>query len=278
MTRPREWLSGVIVASPHSGRHYPDWFCAESCLDSHQLRSSEDAFVDRLIATASDAGAVTLAANLPRCLVDLNRGPDEFDPLAVTGAHARPGNPRITAGLGVIPRVVARGQVIRRHPIALAEARRRVRDYWHPYHAALTDLLAEAETRFGGAVLIDMHSMPADALAHLTGKPPQVVIGDRYGGSAGAGISRMIERSFQAEGFSVRRNAPFAGAYVTARYGAPTRRVHVVQVELNRALYMDEATIRPHAGFDDIAARLGRIWQVLAQLSPHAGDLSLAAE
>lgn len=278
LKRPAQWQGGVIFASPHSGRIYPDWFLAESRLDAQHLRSSEDAFVDRLIATGQDHGAVLLTANVPRCVVDLNRAPDEMDPLVVSGALPRIMSPRIMAGLGVIPRVVSQGRAIHDRPIAREEADLRISRLWHPYHRALSLLIDEAVERFGGAVLIDMHSMPRDALAHLPRPRPDFVLGDRNGVSASARISAEVSEAVTGEGFRVRRNSPFAGAYITAAYGRPRENIHVVQLEMDRSLYMDERLIEPRADFDTFAARFGRIVERLARLRPDACDSAIAAE
>ncbi|WP_262983275.1 N-formylglutamate amidohydrolase [Paracoccus mutanolyticus] len=181
LRRPAEWLGGVIFASPHSGRCYPEWFLAESRLEARHLRSSEDAFVDRLIEPALDHGAVVLNSLVPRSLVDLNRSADEMDPLVVSGAMPRVMSPRIMAGLGVIPRVVSQGRAIHDRPIAREEADLRISRLWAPYHRALAGLIDESLDRFGGAILIDMHSMPRDALAHLPRRTP-IVARDRNGG------------------------------------------------------------------------------------------------
>ncbi|UXU75698.1 MULTISPECIES: N-formylglutamate amidohydrolase [unclassified Paracoccus (in: a-proteobacteria)] len=278
LMRPPVWQGGVIFASPHSGRCYPDWFLAESRLDPVLLRSSEDAFIDRLIAPALDFGAVVLTANVPRCIVDLNRGPHEIDPLVVEGASPAKTTPRIMAGLGIIPRVVSQGRVIHDRPIPRAEAERRIAELWRPYHAALQGLVAEAVARFGGAVLIDMHSMPHDALAHLPRPRPDMVLGDRNGVSASPRISAQVAEAVAAEGFSLRRNSPFSGAYITATYGRPRENVHVVQLELDRSLYMDERRVEPRADFDRFRDRFRRLVARLARLRPDACDPAIAAE
>ena len=276
--RPADWAGGVIFASPHSGRDYPDWFLAESVLDPHVLRSSEDAFVDRLIAPAVAAGAVTLTARVPRCIVDLNRGPDELDPAAIEGAGARRTDPRVQSGLGIIPRVVGQGRAIRRGKLSGTEAMRRIEALWRPYHAALEALMAEAVARHGRAVLIDVHSMPREALLHLHAPPPQIVLGDRNGASADPAVSEAVHQALVEAGFRVRRNSPFAGAHVAAAYGRPLRGRHVVQVEIDRSLYMDEGAIRPHAGFDALAARLEGVIARIARLALDGSGLPLAAE
>jgi len=275
LMRPECWRGGLIVASPHSGRDYPDWFLRQSRLSESQLRTSEDAFVDRLAQPALGAGAVVLCARVPRSVVDLNRARDELDPQAVAGAVACPGNPRMMAGLGVIPRVVAHGRPIRDRPIAREEAERRLDALWQPYHDALAALMEEAEQRFGIAVLLDMHSMPRDALAHLSPRP-EVVIGDRHGRAAAPWLRDALKGALAAEDFRLRMNAPFAGAHVVAAYGAPERGRHALQLEVDRSLYMDEARLAPHGGLARLAGRLGRVYAAVARALPDG--LPMAAE
>ena len=277
--RPDRWASGVIFGSPHSGRAYPDWFLEGTKLPPETLRSSEDAFVDRLIACAPSFGAVTIRAQVPRAIVDLNRAPDEIDPLVVRGVPRHPLNQRTLAGLGVIPRVVSQGRAILERPIDRAEAERRIDAYWRPYHQALASLIAEARSRFGQAILIDMHSMPHDALNHLHGARPDMVLGNRHGLSAAARVSDAIVTAVEAEGWRIRRNSPFAGAYICSAYGRPGQNVHVVQLEIDRALYMDEKAIVPHDGFDDVAVRMARVIRKLSVLDADGRpDAAIAAE
>ncbi len=266
VTRPRQWQSGVIFGSPHSGRIYPDWFLELSRLPLNLLRSSEDAFVDQIIACAPEMGAVTLSAGYPRAMVDLNRGVDEIDPLVVRGTPRAPLNQRTMAGLGVIPRVVSQGRAIHYTPISQFEAERRLNAYWRPYHAVLGGLIDEARAQFGQAILIDMHSMPHDALNHLTAPRPDIVLGNRHGASASARVTDAIASACEAEGWRVRRNSPFSGAYIAATYGQPARNIHVVQLEIDRRLYMDEATITKRPDFDDFAARIARVIRTLSSL------------
>lgn len=275
--RPPEWRNGVIFASPHSGRSYPGWFLAGARLDSLQLRSSEDAFVDRLIQPALGHGAVVLSSRVPRSLIDLNRAPEDIDPLVVEGAPPIRMNPRIMAGLGVIPRVVSQGRAIYNRPISRAEAEYRIDAMWRPYHTALSGLIAEARARFGGAVLIDTHSMPRDSLAHLPMPRPDMVLGDRNGASASARIAKEVAEAIAAEGFRMRRNSPFSGAYIAATYGRPAQNVHVVQLEMDRSLYMDERRIEPRPDFDRFAARFAGLIERLAAIRPDPA-VGIAAE
>lgn len=277
LTRPVRQAGPVIFASPHSGRDYPADFLARVVLDRQAIRSSEDAFVDWLFDSAPGHGAPLLAARAPRAFIDLNRAADELDPAVIEGIQRVSHNPRVSSGLGVIPRVVAGGRPIYRGKLGLAEVEQRISRFWHPYHEALAGLIGETRGAFGSAVLIDCHSMPHEAIeAHSRpGQPrPEVVLGDRFGVAAGQEVMDRVQAAFEASGLRVVRNAPFAGAYVAQAYGRPARGVHVVQVEIDRALYMDEARVEPLAGF---AAFRERIAGVVADLIRPSG-LALAAE
>ncbi len=275
---PRSRRSGLVFASPHSGRRYPPEFLAQSRLDPVTIRSSEDAFVDQLFEAAPRFGAPLLKALLPRAYIDLNRAADELDPALIRGVRRATANPRISSGLGVIPRVVANGRAIYEGRISRAEAERRLARAWHPYHACLQGLLEESRRMFGEAVLIDCHSMPHEAITHFGrgGRCPDVVLGDRFGAAASEEVVSRVQRAFENAGLKVVRNAPFAGAFTAQHYGRPSRRQHVVQVEIDRALYMDEAGIRPNAHFGELKAL---ITQVIAEITALSGGARrLAAE
>jgi N-formylglutamate amidohydrolase len=277
LKRPVRQAGPTIFASPHSGREYPAEFLARVVLDRQAIRSSEDAFVDHLFDAAPGHGAPLLAARAPRAFIDLNRAADELDPALIDGILRAPHNPRVSSGLGVIPRVVAGGRQIYCGKLGIAEAQHRISHFWHPYHAALASLIDETRAAFGSAVLIDCHSMPHEAIeAHSRpGRPrPDVVLGDRYGVAAGQEVMDRVQAAFEASGLRVVRNAPFAGAYVAQAYGRPSRGVHVVQVEIDRSLYMNEARVEPLPGF---AAFREMIGCVVADLIRPAG-LALAAE
>ncbi|WP_137109263.1 N-formylglutamate amidohydrolase [Rhodobacter sp. SY28-1] len=277
LTRPERRTSSLIFASPHSGRDYSQDFLAQVVLDRRMVRSSEDAFVDRLFDSAPGLGAPLLSARAPRAYIDLNRSADELDPGVIEGIARAPHNPRISSGLGVIPRVVAGGRAIYRGKLSLAEAEARIRRFWHPYHQALAKVVEETRAEFGEAVLIDCHSMPHEAIEAHT-RPgqvrPEVVLGDRYGATAGREVMDRVEAAFAGAGLRVGRNAPFAGAYVAQAYGRPSRGVHVVQVEIDRALYMDEVRVEPLAGFEGFRRLIAGVVAELVQPS----GVALAAE
>lgn len=276
---PQRRDTAVVFASPHSGRAYRPDLMAQTILDDHVIRTSEDAFVDELLAPAQVFGAPVLCANVPRAFIDLNRGSDELDPAVIEGVRAVAHNPRVASGLGVIPRVVAGGRPIYRGKLPLATAKARIALWWQPYHDCLQRLLAESRADFGRAILIDVHSMPREAMLSLPGRHarrPDVVVGDRFGASASDSVVSRIEAAFAARGFTVARNAPFAGAYVAQAYGRPAMNQHVVQVELDRSLYMDEQAIARRADFDRFAQLLAAVWREVADIGRE--ERRLAAE
>ena len=251
--------SSVIFASPHSGSVYAAEFLRRSQLDRRAIRSSEDAFVDLLFEGVADLGSPFIAAVAPRAFVDLNRSPDELDPALIEGVPKSAHNPRVSSGLGVVPRVVANGRSIYAGRITLAEAQARISDHWRPYHGALARLIEESHALFGQAILIDCHSMPHEAIDGTVSarhSRPDVVVGDRFGAAATPDVVDRVEAAFQRAGLTVARNTPFAGAYTAQHYGRPSRNQHAIQIEIDRALYMDEATIEPAPGFDDFRRRL----------------------
>ncbi len=276
---PKNRSTSVVFASPHSGRNYPWSFLRKSVLDGHAIRSSEDAFVDLLFADAPDFGAPLLCAQMPRAFVDLNRGRDELDPALIDGVRRVAHNPRVASGLGVIPRVVSNGRAIYRGKISKLDAEMRLRNHWQPYHDALEDLLAQSHALFGEAILVDCHSMPHEAIesASMPGLPKsEIVLGDQFGGAAGRHVIDAIEAAFVAAGLRVARNAPFAGAFITQHYGKPLRGQHVVQIEIDRALYMNEQRIRPNKNFQSFQKLIRSIARDIAQIG--AVKIPLAAE
>ena len=277
--RPARQDTAVIFASPHSGRQYGAGFLAQTVLDARMIRSSEDAYIDQIFAAAPQFGAPLLLAEMPRAYLDLNRAPDELDPGVIEGVARSPHNPRVASGLGVIPRVVAQGRAIYRGKLTLAEAEARIAQVWQPYHRALRGLMEDTHSQFGEAVLIDCHSMPHEAIdghtrpGHLR---PDVVLGDRFGAAAGRDVMDRIEAAFANAGLRVARNAPFAGAFIAQSYGRPVSGRHVVQVEIDRALYLDEARVEPLPGFAAFRAMMAGVVAEIAGIGRQS--LPLAAE
>ena len=273
ISRPARQSVAFVFASPHSGRLYPQSFVAQSRLSSLALRRSEDAFVDELFSGVVELGAPLIAARFPRAFLDVNRSPSEIDAAMFDGALpiASETTPRVTAGLGVIPRIVRDGAEIYRAKLAPEEISERIEHLYRPYHMALTQLIGETRARFGACVLIDCHSMPSAAAV------PDIVLGDRYGVSASPELMREAERAFGTHGFSVARNAPYAGGHTTHLHGSRDGMVQALQVEINRGLYLDEERVMRGPHFGEVAMRLARALRDLTAFAP-AKPSSLAAE
>lgn len=276
---PEVRTTSVVFASPHSGRDYPWSFVRRTILDENTLRSSEDAFVDKLFEAAPIHGAPLLTAIAPRAWIDVNRSADELDPALIEDVKKSAHNPRVASGLGVVPRVVANGRAIYRGKISMKEATARIEEYWKPWHQALTTLMDDSVALFGEAILIDCHSMPHEAIESIgtpRGTRPEIVLGDRFGAAAASDVVDRIEAAMVAAGLRVARNAPFAGAFVTQKHGRPAKSRHVVQVEIDRALYMNEQAIRPNNNFMHFKALIDRVVADVTGIG--RADLPMAAE
>lgn len=257
----------LVFASPHSGRLYPDDMMA--VLEGVAIRKSEDAYVDELVAEAPRLGAALISARLARAYIDVNREAFELDPAMFADElpdFARGRSARVAAGLGAIARVVSEGQEIYARKLTFAEARARIETAHAPYHAALARLLGEAHAAHGFAVLIDWHSMPA-AAARTSGRdaPCDMVLGDRFGAACAGLVTQRVERELEAMGYKVARNAPYAGGYTTEHYGRPARRTHALQIEINRALYLDEARLTPTEGFARLKSDLEKLTAMMSE-------------
>jgi N-formylglutamate deformylase len=251
----------VVFSSPHSGRAYTPDFMASARLDQATLRRSEDSYVDEIFAAAPLHGAPLIAATFPRAYCDVNREAWELDPAMFEDAlppWVNTTSARVGAGLGTIARVVANGEAIYGIRLRFAEAQNRVRQCWQPYHDALSALVDATVARFGLCLLIDCHSMPSTA-THGRRPAPDIVLGDAHGAACAAIVARRIDQFFGRQGYVTRRNDPYAGGYVTRHYGRPAQGVHAIQIEIARALYMNEATLERREG--------------LARLSGHAAAL-----
>ncbi|MFG1416463.1 N-formylglutamate amidohydrolase [Xanthobacter sp. V0B-10] len=270
---PEAAAGPFIFNSPHSGRIYPTSFVAQARLDFATLRRSEDSFVDELFEDVVNAGAPLMRALFPRSFLDLNREPYELDPRMFEGRlppYCNTRSVRVAGGLGTIARVVGDAQEIYPRRLTVAEGLARIEAFYKPYHQTLRRLIAATQQRFGLAVLVDCHSMPSTSARDETLRA-DFVLGDRYGTSCSSIVTAALERELSAAGYRVLRNKPYAGGYITEHYGNPAAGLHAVQIEVNRALYMEEAHYVRGAGFEqlrsDIRNAMPRVFaQVLAVL------------
>jgi N-formylglutamate deformylase len=258
IVEPVSLTSGVVFALPHSGRDYGVSFLKQSILDQLSIRSSEDAFLDQLIDGIEKYGAPKIIANAPRAFIDLNRSTDELDPALISGIKNNIKNPRISSGLGVIPRVVSHGKEIYRGKLSFEQAQSRIKYYWKPYHTDLSNLLQRSQSVFGQSLLIDIHSMPHEAVSTQSSfiKPPEIVVGDRFGMSSDPEFTNLVISILKQHEFRVAKNTPFAGAFITKHHGKVKKRIHALQLEIDRSLYMDEEKISPNSEFEELKTRL----------------------
>lgn len=242
----------LVFASPHSGRHYPLRFMRQSQLSSREIRRGEDALVDQLLGGVAALGVPVLCATYARAYLDLNRDPGELDPAMFAGglpAGNLRASERVAVGLGVLPRDVAPGRPIYARALPPGEAALRIEEAHTPFHDTLARLLEAARARHGYAILVDCHSMPAPVGPHA----PAIVIGDLHGRAAAPALVDLVAALFTARGHSVARNAPYAGAYTLERHGVPAAGLHAVQIEIDRALYLDQERLAPAPGFAAVA-------------------------
>ncbi len=266
--RPRRQLAPLVFNSAHSGRDYPSRFLAMTRLDRLSIRQSEDTYVEQIFARAPHMGAILLRANFPRAYLDVNREPYELDPLMFAEplpGHHNTTSPRVAAGLGTLARIVAHDKPIYREHLSLGDAHMRIEGIYRPYHATLQKLLTETANRFGAAILVDCHSMPAlDKTRNRP--PPDIVLGDRFGATCSPALIDMVDSVFAGAGLSVARNRPYAGGFITRSYGKPEFGIHALQIEISRHLYMNEKTRLAHGGLKSIKKIADKLTATLLEI------------
>jgi N-formylglutamate amidohydrolase len=284
--RPSRQTLPLVVASPHSGRVYPESFVARSRLSPIRLRSSEDGFVDEIFAAAPTLGAPLLQAQFPRVFVDVNREPYELDPAMFSTplpSYVTTRNARIAAGLGTIARVVSNSEPIYGDKLTFSEANQRIKEFYDPYHRALAALIEETRSLFGFCILLDCHSMPSGAAQQRGGpatraKTIDTVLGDCHATACAPLVTSEAERHLTDMNYAVRRNNPYAGGFVTRHYGRPRDGIHALQIELNRGLYMDETRIERLPSIDGLAEDMATLIGGLGVIQLPAIAFDQAAE
>lgn len=273
--RPFKQALPLVVSSPHSGRNYPQKFVDASDLTPLRLRSSEDSFVDEIFDSAPTLGAPFIKALFPRAFLDVNRQPFELDPSMFSDIlpnFVTTQNNRISAGLGTIARVVSNGEKIYRDKLTFIEAETRINNFYWPYHQTLKTLIDDTKNEFGYCILLDCHSMPSgtnrykNSCRSSNGRLGDIVLGDCYGTSCQRDIINSAIDILSGYGFSVRRNIPYAGGFITRNYGKPREGVHAIQIELNRSLYMDEKLIERLDNIELLAKAMTNFMDFLGNL------------
>ncbi|WP_390347747.1 N-formylglutamate amidohydrolase [Variovorax boronicumulans] len=267
----------LVLDSPHSGTVYPEDF--RPVCELATLRRAEDTHVEKLYAFASDMGAAWIEAHFPRSYLDANRDMTEVDTTMLDGPWTDPvsTDPRVLSkvrlGKGLIWKLTDEGLPIYDRPLTVAEVRQRIDQCWRPYHAAVAQAIDDAHARHGYSIHINCHSMPAIAGSHATDFPglahADFVIGDRDGSTADPALSHKLCEHLRARGYSVDYNHPYKGVELVRRHGNPAANRHSIQVEINRKLYMDEATLAlDEAGATRLQADLRSMVEMLLATDP----------
>jgi len=264
----------LVLASPHSGADYPVDFLAASRLDALTLRRSEDSFVDEIFGAGPTLGAPLLRARFPRAYVDVNREPFELDPTMFEDLlpnFVNSQSPRVRVGLGTIARVVASGEEIYARKLKFSEAAQRIEMLYRPYHRTLQQLLDATQESYGFAILLDCHSMPSaggDRDRRDRSPRADMVLGDCHGTSCHPVITEIAHRVLNAKGYTTALNTPYAGGFTTAHYGRPAAGAHCLQIEINRALYMDERAFERKPFLAQLGGDMRDLTEALSAIAP----------
>ncbi|MGH6697012.1 N-formylglutamate amidohydrolase [Sphingopyxis sp.] len=270
----RPAVSGpVVVSVPHAGRIYPPEILSAARVDRPTLERLEDSWCDLIAAGAADAGATFVHALWARAVADLNRGEGQMAPgevaMPLRAQFSAPGR-KERAGLGVVPTRLADCGPLWKRPIDGAALEWRLESFHRPYHAALADALAAARHEYGHAILIDLHSMPSIPVGQ-PGHGARIIVGDRFGGTAGDWLIDLAVTSAERLNEPVARNQPYAGGHIIRTHGRPAEAIHAVQIEIDRSLYLTQDRLPD-------AARIERLARWFSDLVAEAGQARPTAE
>lgn len=245
----------LIVDSPHSGMEWPADFTPIAPRTA--ILTTWDAYVDELWGEAPAVGATLLAATFPRAYIDVNRAEDDIDPLLLASPWPSPLSPThySARGMGLIRRLALPNVPMYDRPLGVGDVRHRIAAYYRPYRAALRERVNALRAQFGAAWHLDCHSMKSrgnEMNVDAGDARPDFVISDRHGQSADAAHTLWIADWFRRRGHAVLINDPYQGGDLVARFGSPADRVHSIQIEINRALYLEEATASRGPEFERI--------------------------
>ena len=262
----------AIFNSPHSGCIYTKEFLESTNLEIYDLRTSEDAFIGELFYPAKFFNCLLMEAKFPRTFIDLNRSHLELDPRLISGDFRFDKTVRNMAGMGVIPRISGNGKEIYSKPIFAKDAIKRLESFYFPYHSHLYNLLLESKKRLGYAVLFDCHSMPSKLNLEFSNSKynnaPDIILGDLNGTSCSPFLVSEVKAIFEKYNFFVTKNHPFSGGYITKQYGNPSNAIHVIQIEINKKLYMDENSLKKNKNFENFKIKLTSVIEELSNLYP----------
>lgn len=269
--RPEAQTLPVVVDVPHAGEWIPDEVLGEMVVGDQVLRRDLDLYVDQLWQDAPRLGATLVASNVSRYVLDLNRAPDDTSPRTVQGARIIEA-PGYYHDRGVVWRTTTDGTPVMEGPMTPEAFARRIATFHTPYHEALAAEIERVRAQFGVCILVDGHSMPSTGRAGHTdpgARRADIVPGDLDGEACAGSLSRLVYDHFREQGYTVAPNTPYKGGWITRHYGQPARGVHAIQIEANRALYMNERTFTPKT------LGMGRLREACAALLPKLAGLAL---
>ena len=253
----------LVFDSPHSGSHYPDDF--RFCCPLEVLRTAEDTYVDELYAAAPQLGATFIGAVFPRSYLDPNRAVDDLDTSLIDGpwpSDLKPSH-RTRSGLGVVRRVARTGTPIYDRKLSVAEILARIERYHTPYHRVLEEACTRVHGKFGIVWHVNCHSMPSQRSGKKGGHCPDLVLGDRDGTTCEPELTDFGARVLRGRGYTVRINEVYKGVEIVKRQGRPGEGRHSLQIEVDRALYMDQKTLEKTAGFAPLQADITHLIEAL---------------
>ncbi len=279
LSSPKTSLIPVLISVPHAGRSYPDAILADLRDPDAAALRLEDRLVDRIgHAVAEQTGAALLVAHAPRAMIDLNRAPDDVDWGMIVG-EGRPQldtyapSRRARNGLGIIPRrVPGMGELWKRN-LAAADLAQRIASIHEPYHLAVSDALTELRARWGAAVLLDLHSMPT-IRPRGAALPPEFVVGDRFGASCHGSLVATVFSMLHRHDRLFAHNRPYSGGYVLERHANPKSGLHGLQLEIDRAIYLDREGSNLGVGAGKVIALLADLVRSMADQAAILGDMS----
>lgn len=252
----------VLFDSPHSGVMYPDDF--KPIAPMELLKTGEDAFVHELFGAGPEKGAILIEAHFPRVYIDPNRASTDIDPDLLIETWPEPLNPteKSRLGLGLIRRLAVPGVPVHGKRLTVAEVRSRIDRFYGPYHQAVGGAYDELHRRFGKVWHINCHSMKSvgNAMATDVGaRRPDFVLGDRDGKTCDPKFMTLVRDVLASMGYSVAINNPYKGLELIMRYSDPGAGRHALQIEINRALYMDQERIVRSPGFEKLKGNLSSL-------------------
>ena len=276
---PEAQTTPVVIDSPHSGLIYPADF--RYACDINFLDRAADKFIDELYEAAPTQGIPLLAALFPRSYIDANRAEDDIDPdlLATDWPGETMPSFRSAAGHGLIHRLIRSGYPIYNGRLTVDEVQNRIENYYRPYHAALKKLLDDTHYKFGQVFHIDCHSMNSIASKNsaFSQSEADFVLGDRDGTTCDPKFTRNVKDFLESLGYRVFINDPYKGVEILKRYANPQMGRHSLQIEINKALYLNEATLEKNSKYNKLRKNIEKLSQFVADWA-NARKISIAAD